>query len=179
MKLEAIDNLLKDTGYEIIDELLAVLDKDIQHIQESLSRLNELRSFVIKRDDVALGKLLDSIKAEASDYAANELKRQSIRKELATAINCKAEQVTLSKLETLLPEEKTAQINKRKSKLKALIKKLKKEHLSTALLLSDCARFNSLLLNSILNFGSKAAVTYNSDGAARRQTDTAFVNLQF
>ena len=46
-----------------VDELLAVLDKDIEHIQRSLSRLNELRRLVIKRDDTALGKLLESIQA--------------------------------------------------------------------------------------------------------------------
>ena len=51
-----------------IDELLAVLDTDIQHIQQSLSYLNELRSLVIKRDDTALGTLLGVIRAGSDSY---------------------------------------------------------------------------------------------------------------
>jgi len=53
-----------------VDELLVILDKDTQQIQESLSRLNELRSLVIKRDDAALGKLLERIQYESDSYRA-------------------------------------------------------------------------------------------------------------
>jgi len=162
-----------------VDELLAFLDRDIQHIQESLLKLNELRRLVIKRDDAALGKLLESIEAEADSYRRHELNRQSIRKELANALGCNIEQMTLSTLETSLPKGKKAQVTQRKAKLRSLIKELKKEHLSTALLLSECARFNKLLLKSIFDVGKTEVVYYDSNGATRRQTDTAFVNLQF
>lgn len=162
-----------------IDELLAVLDKDIQHIQQNLSQLNELRSLVVKRDDTALGRLLESIQSRPDTYIKNEVKRQSIRKDLADALACDFNQMTLSLLEASLPKDKKAQIHTRKVKLEALIKELKKEHLSTALLLSECARFNSLVLKSILDLGQAGAVYYNSNGATRRQRDTAFVNLQF
>ncbi|MHC4500298.1 MAG: flagellar export chaperone FlgN [Planctomycetota bacterium] len=162
-----------------VDELLVVLDKDIQHIQESLSRLNELRSLVIKRDDAALDGLLEKIRVESDGYAANELKRQSIRKELAIALGCNFEQMTLSRLEAALSEGKEAQVSRRKTRLRSLTKDLKKEQLSTALLLSECARFNRLLLNSIFDLGKTGTTTYNSSGATSRQSDTAFVNLQF
>jgi len=65
------------------------------------------------------------------------------------------------------------------TELKALTGELKKEHLRTALLLSECARFNSLLLRSIFDLGQTGAVYYNSNGATKRQMDTAFMNLQF
>jgi len=162
-----------------VDELLAVLDKDIQHMEKSLSRLNELRSLVIKHDDDALGKLLEDIQAESDTYTSNELKRQSIRKELATAFGCNVEQMTLSRLEATLPKERKAQVAEKKAKLRSLTNELKEEHLSTAMLLSDCARFNSLLLKSVFDLGKTETVTYNSNGSTKRQTDTAFVNLQF
>ena len=162
-----------------IDELLLCLDKDIEHVRESLALLNELRSLVIKRDDASLGRLLESIQTESDTYKNQELKRHSIRRELALALGCGSEQVTLSKLEAVLPEEEKAQVAERKAELKALIKELKKEHLSTALLLSECARFNRLLLKSILNFGKTGTVYYDSDGSTKQQSDTAFVNLQF
>ena len=173
---------MKATAIEIedkVDELLAVLDKDSRYIQESLLKLNELRSLVVKRDDAALGKLLESIQTESDSYRSHELKRQSIRKDLANALGCNLKQMTLSTLEASLPKEKKAQVTQRKTELKSLIKELRKEHLSTTLLLSGCARFNNLLLKSIFDLGKTEVVYYDSNGTTRRQTDTAFVNLQF
>jgi len=168
-----------------VNELLAVLDKDIQHIQDSLSWLNELRSLVIKRDDAALSKLLQRIRAESDSYVRNDQQRQSLRKDLANALSCRVEQITLSRLMAILPEEKKAQGGSRragsltniKAKLTALVEQLKKEHLSTSLLLSDCARFNNLLLRAIFDLG-KAGTIYNPKALAKRQTDTAFVSLR-
>lgn len=173
---------LQNADPDKVDELLIILDKDAQHIQESLSRLNELRGLVIKRDDAALGKLLGSIQSESNSYRSQELKRQSIRKELATALDCSLEQMTLSRLEEVLPEEKKAQVTERKDKLRLLAEELKKEYLSTTMLLSDCARFNSLLLKTIFGLGKTGMVYYNSNGAAKRSVlgrTAAFVNLEF
>jgi len=173
MKIAEVDTENK------VNDLLAVLDKDIEHIQQNIAYLNELRSFVIKRDDVALSKLLERIQSETNSYKDHQLKRRSIRKELASIFDCNFEQITLSKLEDNLPEEKKTQVTIKKTKLKALVKELKKEHISTALLLSECARFNNILLKSILGLGKSGTVTYNSNGATKRQTDTVFVNLRF
>ncbi|MHC4417728.1 MAG: flagellar export chaperone FlgN [Planctomycetota bacterium] len=162
-----------------IDELLVCLDRDIEHMEESLQRLDELRALVVKRDDATLSKLLEGIQAESDDYAANESRRQCIRKELARALGCGFEQVTLSKLEAVLGNEQRAEVAGRKAMLKSLVEKLRKEHLSTALLLSECAKFNGRLLRSVFNFVRAGTVTYNSDGSAKRQTDAAFMNLQF
>ena len=171
---------MKTTTTEIenkVDKLLTYLDKDSQHIQESLSQLNKLRSYVIKRDDSGLGKLLKIIQAETSSYRNHESKRQTIRKELANALGCNIEQITLSTLEARLPKGKKDQITKKKAKLMSLIKELKKEHLSTILLLSECARFNNLLLKSIFDLGRRGSVYYNSNGTTKQQSDMAFVNL--
>jgi len=170
MKATAIQNK--------VDELLAVLDKDIQHIQDSFSWLNELRSLVIKRDDIALSRLLQSIRAESDSYVSNEQQRQSLRKDLANALGCRVEQITLSRLVAILPEEKKAQVINIKTKLRVLVEQLKKEHLSTSLLLSDCARFNNLLLRAIFDLGKTGTVYYSPNGVAKRQTDTAFVSLR-
>ncbi len=173
---------MKTTAIEIedkVDELLDVLDKDIQRLQESLSRLNELRSLVVKRDDTNLGKLLEGIQTGSDSYKCNELKRQSIREELAAVFGCNLEQMTLSVLEDELTGEKKAQVAERKAMLRLLTDRLKKEHISTAMLLSDCARFNNVLLKSIFEIGRSGTITYDSKGFTRSQTDGGFVNLRF
>lgn len=162
-----------------VDELLAVLDEDIRHIKQNLSTLNELRSLVIKRDDTGLSKLLELIRGESDRNLRHELKRQSIRKELAIALGWSFEQMTLSRLEASLPKGRKEQVAGKKAELTSLIKELKKEHLSTALLLSECARLNRMLLKGVFNLGNRGIVSYGSNGAAKQQNDIAFVNLQF
>ena len=162
---------------EKVDELLVVLDKDIEHLRQRLSQLNELRSMVIKRDDAALGRLLEKNRLEADTYIANELKRRNIRKELASAIGCDCDRMTLSRLEPELSTQKSAQVRQRKTELKALSERLTKEHVSTGLLLSEFTRFNSLVLRSVFGSGPEGTVTYNCNGQTRRYGDAGFVNL--
>jgi len=161
-----------------VDELLIVLDNDISHLEESLLRLDELRGLVIKRDEAGLGRLLEGIRVESDSYAANESNRRQIRKELAQFFGCQIEELTLSRLETQLGECKNAEVAARKAQLRSLARKLKTEHLSTAMLLADCARFNRMLLKSILSPGPSTATTYGCDGTVKTQGQTAFMNFQ-
>jgi hypothetical protein len=161
-----------------VDKLLVCLDRDVRHMQESLQNLNEMRRLVIKRDEAALGKLLENIQGESDSYRNHELNRKSIRKELADNFGCDVEQMTLSALESCLPEAQKDRVTQMKTKLRLLGSELKKEYLSTSLLLSECTRFNNLLLKGIFDLGKTESLHYKSNGQTRRQIDTAFVNLQ-
>jgi hypothetical protein len=162
-----------------VDELLMVLDRDIRHLEETLSRLNELRALVIKRDDVSLGRLLEKIRAESNDYRENESKRQVLRQELAGTLGCGTERMTLSRLEAEFSGERKLEISRRRIQLQTLAMRLKKEHLSTSILLSDCARFSRMLLRNILDLGNGGITTYNPKGHTEHRPNRAFVNLQF
>jgi hypothetical protein len=162
-----------------INELLLILDRDIQHIQKSLSRLDDLRCFVIKRDDESLLKLLENIQSETNSYRENELRRGQLREELASEFGCGAEQITLSRLEAKLSGEKKVEVAEKKHKLRLLVGKLKKEHFSTMMLLSDCARFNRMLLKSIFEFGRGGITTYSPRGLTENQTGTALMDIQY
>jgi len=45
--------------------------------------------------------------------------------------------------------------------------------------LSECARINRMLLKGFFYLGNTGTVSYGSNGAAKQQSDMAFVNLQF
>lgn len=162
-----------------INELLDCLDRDIEHIQESLLNLDRLRSFVIKRDDDGLGRLLENIQAGADAYKEHEAERQSIRTALANSFGCNVGDVTLSRLELSVTDAKRARIVQSKTKLRSLTERFRKEYSSTAKLLSECARFNNLLLRSILDLGNKGMVCYGAKGTTKTQSDSAFVNVKF
>jgi hypothetical protein len=163
---------------EKVDELLVCLDKDIEHIQKNLIDLDRLRTLVIKRDDAALGRLLEEIQSVSETYKEHESKRQSIRTELAKSFGCATGEITLSRLEFSVTEQKKSLIVQRKAKLRALIEKLRKEYLGTARLLSECARFNNMLLRSIFDLGNTGMVYYSANGTTKTQNESAFVNMK-
>ena len=163
---------------EKVDALLECLDTDIQHLQEGLLLLDELRRLVIKRDDAALGRLLEQIQKEAADFRRHEQNRQSIRRELAVALGYDLKETTLTTLESILPPGKKVQIAERKEKIKPLIEAFRKEHMGVALLLSECARFNNMLLKCIFDLSKAESFCYNSNGAAKRQNDVTLIDLQ-
>lgn len=162
-----------------VNEFLKVLAMDAQQLQATLTWLNEMRGLVIKHDDLALQKLLETVQAQASRSKNNELKRQRLRGELAIFFDCDSNKMTLTRLELELSGEQKAQVAQVKLKLQELVKELKDEHLKTTMLLSDCSRFNSLLLENVLEFSSSREITYSPNGFAERHSNAGFVNLQF
>lgn len=161
-----------------IDRLLDVLDIDIENIHRNLSVLNQLRSSVIKRDNDSLTQLLKEIQADSSRHKNNESKRKSIRKAIADSLGCPAEKITLTSLAQTLPEEKKNLIAERKEKLTELLRQLKNEYHATAALLSECARFNRILIKTLFSNKTSETITYHADGSARRYMDSTFLNMK-
>ena len=164
---------------ECAEQLLAVLDKDIEYLEDNIAQLNELRRLVVRQDTDSLGQLLAALQAGSKTYQDNISKRQMLRKKLAVMMNCSFEETTLTRIEAQLNDGKNRDVAKRKSRLRTLTARLQKEYVSTRRLLADCARFNRLLLKSIFETGQSDNITYNSTGARQRQTDTVFMNLEF
>lgn len=160
-----------------VKDVLDVLERDIVHIEQTLSYLNELRGLVIKRDEQRLGRLLEEIRTEAQEYSANEQRRQMTREQLAELFGCKTEELTLSVLRTRIDEPEKSAIAESQKKLRALTQRLQREYISTAALLSDCARINSRLLKIVFERSRAGAVCYDSQGAAARESDAAFMSI--
>ena len=154
-----------------VDEMLKCLDIDIEHIQTNISRLNELREHVIKRDDKQLMRLLNDIQTETDSYRGHELKRQMIRRRLANLLGCGIEKVTLSNLATMLDEEKRNHISVKKTLIKSLVESFKSEYASTVILVSECSRFNKLLIKSIFEPAKAGSVYYKPNGKIRTHRD--------
>jgi polyhydroxyalkanoate synthesis regulator protein len=156
---------------ELVDEMLECLDIDIEHIKQNLSRLNELRSLVIKRDDDGLRKIFDSIHTNSESYNEHEMTRHVVRKKIADFLGCNISQVTLSILETKLDVNKKNQVKIKKEQLKSLVEIFKREYANTIVLVSECARFNRLMIKNIFNYGKAATVVYDAKGTINKQKD--------
>jgi hypothetical protein len=160
------------------EDLLDVLRRDIEHLERTLVCLNELRCFVIKRDEKGLARLLDDIRVESRGYQANEQRRNLIREELSVLLGCKTGELTLSVLTRRLGGAAKAAIAESQQRLKMLVGRLQKEYVSTVSLLSDCARINSALLKIMFNRGRSGLVCYDSAGLTERESGAAFMNMR-
>ena len=164
---------------ELIEELLALLDADAVRLEITLSNLNNLRAGVIKRDEAALGQLLETIKTQQDDRDAVENKRTMLRHIAAAAFGCTPEQVNLSRIMEQLPPLSRQKVAQRQQTLARLVEKLKTEYTATAILLNECSRFNRMLLDSIFGNRCKGVTTYNASGQTRRQGGGGFITMQF
>jgi len=161
-----------------VEDLLGVLRRDIEHLERTLVCFNELRCFVIKRDEKGLARLLDDIRAESRDYQANEQRRNLIREELSVLLGCKTGELTLSVLTKRLGGAANTAISESQQRLKMLMGRLQKEYVSTVSLLSDCARINSALLKIMFNRGRSGLLCYDSAGLTERESGAAFMNMR-
>jgi hypothetical protein len=160
-----------------VEELLSVLARDISHVEYAASKLNELRVFVIKRDEKGLSRLLEEIREEAKDYHVNEQRRSLIRTKLAELFGCKPQELTLSFIKNRVTGAAKTAITENQEKLKTLVRNLQVEYASTATLLSDCARINSALLKVVFDRSRTGLVCYDSAGLTTRESDAAFMNM--
>jgi uncharacterized protein YejL (UPF0352 family) len=161
-----------------IEDLLGVLQRDIEHIERTALWLNDLRGFVIKRDEKGMGRLLADIQADGQEYSINEQCRCQIREELAGLLCCKPKELTLSVLGRSVAEPAKTAIAESQRKLRAMAERLQKEYVSTVSLLSDCSRINSHLLRAIFERSRSGVVCYDSAGQTSRRTEAAFMSAR-
>ena len=91
---------------------------------------------------------------------------------MASLLGCDIEKVTLTMLASKLSEDKRDEVIEKKAEIKSLIDEFKKEYTSTIILVSECARFNKMLIKSIFNFGKTNSVFYSSQGKLKEHKDS-------
>ena len=164
---------------EQIEAFLALLDRDIPHLQGVLTRLEQIREYILQRNEEALTRLLEVVRGEADLYGDQEARRRRSRETLAEVLHCRVEDVTLTRLEAYATPSQRPRLVERRETLKALAVQLKLEHLKTSRLLAECRRFNTALLNELLGLDRHSMVTYGAHGRMQRNQDNVLMNWQF
>jgi len=165
---------------EKAEALVALLDRDVDFLRANLARLDALRGMVVKRQDQELSRLLDTIRLESESYAQHESRRQLLRQEIADLMACDVRELTLSSLARVLDPPLNHIVTQRKGTLRELTGRLRAEHLSTRWLLKDCARFNTVLFNTLFHPGQENALTYTVKGTTQQQQrGQSMISLQF
>jgi hypothetical protein len=161
-----------------IAEMLEILDADIVNTESDINTLNELRGYLVSRDEKNMLGLLYAVRSIIQNRQDNQAKRFNVRKKLAQSLGCAVEKLTLSKLCDCIEEPFKSAIAERRNVLIQIVERFKTEYEATVFLLSDCARFNSLLLRSLVGLGLTESVTYEH-GKVNRVDNAAFINMQY
>ncbi|OHB45973.1 MAG: hypothetical protein A2178_03515 [Planctomycetes bacterium GWC2_49_10] len=167
----------KNAKLEIVAaQMIAVLQHDSSYLTAAVTRLNDMRESLIKRDPAVLEQLLAVIRSEQDLYALNEVKRNDLRIQAADELGLDPAQVNISILIEHLSPKTAQRLADAKAELEKLTAALRTEYIATASLLTECARFNRQLVNAVL--GSNGTVTtYDSRGGRDRNRST-MMNFQ-
>ena len=71
------------------------------------------------------------------------------------------------------------QVAERQQILSKLVDKTQNGIYGDSMLLSECSRFNRMLLDSIVGSRCKGVATYNASGQMKRPNGSGFVAMQF
>ncbi|MCP4452561.1 MAG: flagellar protein FlgN [Planctomycetes bacterium] len=159
--------------------LLIVLKQESEAMAQVETWLSQLQERVVQRDESALEGLLKEIQTQQRSMPELERKRQQIRLELAGVLGIPFEEMTLTRLMRLLKGEIQNQVSRMRDQLQSQTQALRVQHRGAVMFLTDCARFNRQLLNSVFDNVHQDVTTYSPRGNAERKRTSDLVNMQF
>ncbi|MCK4277158.1 MAG: hypothetical protein KAX78_11620 [Phycisphaerae bacterium] len=161
----------------LIGRLAAALDEEIALLELRGSQLVALSEAILQRDEAGLQGLFEEMEQTQQTQAETDNKLLGLRKALGDILVCPLERVTLTWVVGQLSGEGRSQIESRLAKIVGLIDEVRKQHLETVMLLSECARINRMLLTTLFP-GSETIKTYGQGGQTTWRPDTGLVDAE-
>ena len=161
----------------LVEELIRLLDEQIELLDVRCSQLAALSDATTRRDDEALEALLADIESAQQHQTGADTKLQALRNALANAAGWPVEQMRLALLIEHLPDQQSTAVDYRRQQIILLTDRLKRQHMETALILSECARVNRLLLEALFP-ETRSVTTYGAKGENSWGQDRGLVDVE-
>ncbi|MBN1124159.1 MAG: hypothetical protein JXA82_04065 [Sedimentisphaerales bacterium] len=161
----------------LVQDLLEILEAEQRRIAHTLTRLDELRSAVIKRDENMLFTLQETIRTEQEQAVDLESRRELVREKIAGILGCSVEKLNLTRLCRSLDGAPLQKVHAIQRSLKESVRALKNEHYVTTVLLRDCARINHALLRCLLGERGQTRL-YNARGTSALHLERGLMSLK-
>lgn len=150
-----------------IERLLEALDRELALLDRRERQTDELRQAIIKADDVGMEALLERMDQADREQTLVDAEVGALRSALGAMLDPRAGMMKLSELVKRLPPDQAEPIERRRTQIVRKITELRRLHVETAVLLSECARINRMLLDAMLQGGAPAS-TYDARGGHHR-----------
>ncbi len=148
----------------LIDELVAILDEEIDLLEQKRSQLADLSEALVSADDEATETLLKQIEQTEYTQTRVDIRLRDVRKALAGVFGYDdARALRLSVLVSELPDTQASAVDDRRGRLARQVGKLRRQHLQTAMLLVECSKVNRMMMECLLPAG-ETVTTYDAAG---------------
>ncbi|MCD4823810.1 MAG: flagellar protein FlgN [Phycisphaerae bacterium] len=163
--------------HEMAGELLSLLDEEIGLLHIRCRQFDSLYDAILHRDNPALETLLEEMANSQQDQAELDTQLEALRIILAKSLECDPKELKLSMLSDNLDQPLATEVEYKRQQIILLAEKLKRKHLDTALLLSESARINRMLLEGLLP-NNETVTTYGVGGASPWRDSTGLVDTE-
>ncbi len=159
----------------LVARVLASLDGESALLDQRRGRLAELSDALVRGDADGLERVLEQIERE--EAAPHGPSPDDVLGSLAAAVGCPSGRPALAEIIPRLPAWHRSAVERARAGLLRRVQALRRQHLQTARLLSQCASFHRSLVE--LLFPSQAAVaTYDAGGRHQWRPGGGLVNAE-
>ncbi len=162
---------------EMAVELLVLLDEEIKLLHLRIQQFDDLYESILHRNDSRMEELLAEMVCAQQSQAQLDTKLQAGRTMIARSLGCEVQSMKLTMLVDRLDEKKSVELEYKRQQIILLAEQLKRKHLDTAVLLSESARINRMLLEGLLP-SSGTVTTYNTCGSSGWRDSTGLVDAE-
>jgi flagellar biosynthesis/type III secretory pathway chaperone len=149
----------------LVGDLTDMLDREIDLLGTKTRLMDALGQAVVRRDDRTVEQLMADIERIQSDQDAADSRLTALRRTLARQLGMEQDAPRLREVLDQLPADQAALLEQRREHILVLGEQLRRGHLKLAMLLSECARINRMMLAAV-SAGSEPVTTYDAEGAA-------------
>lgn len=160
-----------------VSEFLETLDACVRLQETALGRLQGLSDAVMAGDEDVVRRTLDEAEAASEQFAALVQARELAKGRLAAAVECRPEEITLSRLLGRVPPAEAEAIEARRRRMAALVGDIRRQHRRTAAFLGECAHLNHAFLTGLFP-DMESVKTYGHRGGSARRAGAGLLDAR-
>lgn len=161
----------------MVKELIAILDEEIDLLNRKNAELDRLSAATMDRNDEEMVKLLVEMDQTHQAQAATDVKLDALRKAFADRLDRSLNQMRLADLIDALDEPDKLTVEYRRNQIVLLAEKLRRQYMTTAMVLRESARINQVLLEGLFP-KAQPVQTYDANGPSTWRPDTGLLEAE-
>ncbi|MCE5326327.1 MAG: hypothetical protein LLG01_07905 [Planctomycetaceae bacterium] len=162
---------------EQAEALIDSLQREVVLLEQKEQQMEGLRQAVVASDDAALESLMAAIARTDVEQSRLDMDLARRRAAVTEALAPGQPVMRLGQLAQALEGPQGRVVDELRGEVLQRVRRLRRRHLETAILLAECSRINRLLLDTLLGRGSSVE-TYDASGQRRGQMDGGLLNTE-
>ncbi len=163
---------------QLIAAFVAGMNEEKELLELKGAHLEALSTAILTRDDESLPEVMRQMEQAQILQDATDQKLLIIRNEIANVLAWPLELVTATKLATQLTGPDKANVEQSRQKIIEIAGQVRRQHLETVLLLSECAKINRMLLEGMFGKQAQPLQTYGRSGHNTWRPETGVVDAE-